>query len=1208
VGGGGGDDGSPTLDRLKARLGLLEPASAIVVFTGNYGVGGLPAPEAAGRAEAERRVLVHVTATVDFVKRGGRVFFLAGHRDFAGGVAAVRRLRELLNRSFEKAVGDAETEDRDDLDVMPQASCGDTTLVEIDPNLGLLLVNSEWWMQDWASDPQANEGCEVKSRKAFSEHLQNSLNSYRGRRLVIASHHPLRSYGPFGGSFTAKAHLRPAPILGTAWVFARQAGLVPEYQNAPIVRSYLDLMFEAAQRNGSYVFASGHDADLQYLHIGQQVQLVSGTSARLAEPTVRASEGDFAAGSPGWAEVTLDPSGAGEVSFFSGDAGGEAVFRAPLPAVVPRGGPAAQAIPPFPKGQVRSTYTKRPVWKMSAPAKLLLGSFYSGAYTLELPYETLDLATEQGGLTPRGTGGGLQTNGLKLRDPQGGDWVIRSVTKDSSRVLPWPQNQATVINRLLDHGYTATHPEGALAVPRLSVAVGVLHAEPRLLYLPDQEGLLQYRGFISNEVVLLERRPKAPKEGLLPESLAGPPGDQGTTKFKSTQETIDKTIDKPARHRVDQEAMLRARLLDLFLGDWDRHHGQWSFAVTRTADGTRIYRPVAKDRDQAFANYDGLGLFLARIVTPDVRVLQPFSRRYGNLEWLNFNARNIDRLLLNGIPHARWLEIARAAKDALTNGVIDEAFATWHREAYALDGARIVAALKIRRDHLVEAADGYFRVINRHADVLGSSHDDAFDLWFEGGGSVRVTIRGKAEGGETEPVFFDRVYLPGETASLNLYGLEGDDGLVVHGASAATSIDIRFVGGAGNDTVAAAVAPGGEPLDARAICLYDSYGDGTAGGATIDPSIVVDDRRSEIARLNQYDQNENHDPDFGTFIPRLIINPEYGLYLGGKYSWTAQGFKKHPFAARHEFGGAFATSTLGAAMDYRGLFPQDEDGFEAQVDLRFNTPTYTRNFYGLTNRYVADMPADFYRLRQALFEGRLGLNRSFPASGGRLGIQLFGQAFVTENTPGRLVNVSPDVTPDAFGPRGFLGAKVFAEVNTFDDPVLPTRGIALHGSAEGRLALARPIQGSVTLVAAGALAIPFDRQRRLVLISRARLEGIVGDHPFYLAPTLGGTDLRAYHFQQLAGDAAFSHTTDLRLDVFRIYSWLPGTIGVNLSIDHGRVFGPSTREDDYHLDLGGGLWWSILDLIGVSASYYHGLDDSSRFVVAVGPLFSATGY
>jgi len=51
----------------------------------------------------------------------------------------------------------------------------------------------------------------------------------------------------------------------------------------------------------------------------------------------------------------------------------------------------------------------------------------------------------------------------------------------------------------------------------------------------------------------------------------------------------------------------------------------------------------------------------------------------------------------------------------------------------------------------------------------------------------------------------------------------------------------------------------------------------------------------------------------------------------------------------------------------------------------------------------------------------------------------------------------------------------------------------------------------------------------------------------------------------------------------------------------------SSMTGDYHLNYGGGVWWCILDVVGVSLNYYRGLDGGSRFVFGIGPLFSQTG-
>lgn len=1191
VGGSAGDGTTSTLARLKERLQTLDTKSSVVVFTGNYSSGELPSPGDEGRGRAERDILAHVTATEDFFKRGGKVFYLPGHTDFAeGGTKAVRRLRKFLNRAYA-------TEDNDEPDVMPEAACGTPTRIVLTDNLGLMLVNSQWWMQDRLADDEFNEGCVAKTRKAFQGNLMDMFREYRNRRLIIASHHPLNSYGELGGAFGLRPHLTP-PIFGTGWVIARQAGLVPQYRGHPMFHSYVDLVFNEAERNGAYVFASGHDASLQAVTLGKQTQLISGTSAKEGTATVSADEGDFAVASPGWVEVAIDPQGAGVARFFT--AAAEPVFQKQLPPPASLAPELVAAPPPLPQGPFLAGYSKHGVWNVPGFVQLFIGHYYSDAFLLKLPYPVLDLKTEQGGLVPYKVGGGLQTNSIRLHDQNGGDWAMRATTKDSSRLLPHPLNQVSPLGRLLDHGFTATHPEAALAVPPLATAVGVLHLRPRLMYLADQEALGKYRGFITDEVVMLEQRPTEPDQGALPEHLTGPAPAEGKTTFENYDDMVEKLMDKPNKHRVDQEAMLRARLLDMYLADWDRHRGQWRFAVNKAADGTKLYTPIPLDRDQVFGNYDGIGLAFARMFVPQARSLQHFNGNYGRIGWLNYNARDVDALMLNRIPRDRWMAIAADVQSKLTDAVIEAALKTWHPEVFELDGPQIVQALKERRDTLLEAADEFYEIQSHNVDIVGSNKDDTFDVWFEGSGAVKVAVHSTKKDGAP---FYERTFQPDETAELRLYALEGDDVLTVHGTPH-TKIDIRFVGGEGKDSVTSSVGSKADPVSAGAIELYDSE-----KGAEIAPSVKVGDGRSSLAHLNQYEQRENHEPDYGSFFPGLLINPDDGVYLGGTYTHVVQGYKKTPFAARHTLSAYFATATLGVAVDYRGLFPQSINLLDQHLDLIVKTPTYTRNFYGYTNQYVDDLVSpDYYRVRQARYEGRYGLSYGFGGDRSRVGAQLVAQAIVTEDTEGRFINVSPDVPKDNLGPRYYGGMRVFAETNTYDNLTLPRRGVALHASIETRYDLMKGNQLSTNYKGAGALAIPIDRHERFVILTRASLEGIVGEHPFYFAPTLGDKHLRAYRKFQLAGDIAFAHTTDLRIDVFRIYSVIPGTIGINLSADHGRVFGKNVAGNDYHFNYGGGIWWSIVDMIGVSVSYHRGLDGGQRFSLAVGPLFADTGF
>jgi hypothetical protein len=156
-------------------------------------------------------------------------------------------------------------------------------------------------------------------------------------------------------------------------------------------------------------------------------------------------------------------------------------------------------------------------------------------------------------------------------------------------------------------------------------------------------------------------------------------------------------------------------------------------------------------------------------------------------------------------------------------------------------------------------------------------------------------------------------------------------------------------------------------------------------------------------------------------------------------------------------------------------------------------------------------------------------------------------------------------SPETHGPRYYAGARFFAETNTFDSLGLPKRGVGLHVSADSRYDVGSGTRLSTNYKLAGALAVPFDRGERFVLITRAQVEGIVGEHAFYFAPTLGGEgQLRAYHREQFAGDLAVSHSSDLRIDVWRIQTVMPGTVASSRCSTLAPVwrFDASTFMDD----------------------------------------------
>ena len=95
-------------------------------------------------------------------------------------------------------------------------------------------------------------------------------------------------------------------------------------------------------------------------------------------------------------------------------------------------------------------------------------------------------------------------------------------------------------------------------------------------------------------------------------------------------------------HRADQFAVLRARLLDIMIGDFDRHFDQWKWATTDTGKG-KMYYPIPRDRDQAYFYSDGK--LLKASSRNFCHFSQGFRKDIPQVNWLGYAARDFDRLI-----------------------------------------------------------------------------------------------------------------------------------------------------------------------------------------------------------------------------------------------------------------------------------------------------------------------------------------------------------------------------------------------------------------------------------------------------------------------------------------------------------------------------------------------------------------------------------
>lgn len=306
-------------------------------------------------------------------------------------------------------------------------------------------------------------------------------------------------------------------------------------------------------------------------------------------------------------------------------------------------------------------------------------------------------------------GGGHQTHSLRLKAPNDFIYSMRSVNKDPEPLIPDIARDLGLENIIID-GISAQHPYGALLAAALSDEAGVLNTHPQLVYTPKQPALEKFSEDYGNKLYLLEFETE---------------GETNWTNYKDVVEIMDTDnlqelkMEEGDKVAIDQRAFVRARLFDLFIGDWDRHAKQWGWVVQK--EGSRYKAtPLAGDRDNAFFRIDGVipTIMTNHLVQPLVR---PFEE---DIDYIEGFVYPVDVYFLRSTSKKIFVEEARKLQQIFTDENIKAAFKAWPKEIRALNEKEITEKLRSRRDHLVEYAKKFKKEIDArellHEPLKGS--------------------------------------------------------------------------------------------------------------------------------------------------------------------------------------------------------------------------------------------------------------------------------------------------------------------------------------------------------------------------------------------------------------------------------------------------------------------------------------------------------
>ena len=418
-------------------------------------------------------------------------------------------------------------------------------------------------------------------------------------------------------------------------------------------------------------------------------------------------------------------------------------------------------------------------YRANKSQKVLLGKQYREEWTTPVKVPCLDLSSEAGGLIPIQKGGGKQTRSLRLINPEGIQFTLRSIDKYPETLLPEVFRRTWVEDMLKDLMSTA-HPYGALVVPQLAEAVGVYHTNPKLVFIPDSPLLREYRTEFGGMLAFLEIRPD--------EDLSGFPRFGNSANIVGTDKLYEK-LRESHLNKVDQKMYARARLFDMLLNDWDRHEDQWRWAEFQNGNGY-LYQPVPRDRDQVFVKFEGAVPYIFSRKW-GYRNIRNFDNEIDDLEGLNLNAYYLDRVILTAITKEDMAVLAEEIKARLTDSVINIALLNLPPEIYKISGEELMDKLKSRRDKLPEYADEYYLQLFEKVNILGSDQDEIFSIERNRDQTI-ITVYRPLVGDVKVPsaVLYRRVFDKDVTREIYIHSFGGNNLIEIHGPK--NDIDITI--------------------------------------------------------------------------------------------------------------------------------------------------------------------------------------------------------------------------------------------------------------------------------------------------------------------------------------------------------------------------------------------------------------------------------
>lgn len=1174
-----GDLKYPTSDNrnlamLKEQL-LAEGANSSLVILGDivYPL-GMPDSSDQGFAEARGKHSFLVNMLKDYK---GKVVFIPGNHDWAKGKA--EGYQHILNQeAFIETMMDRGNT------YIPDGGCPGPVEVPLSDDVVLIAFDSQWYFHKFEK-PGLDGECGFEDANDMFVMIEDAIRRNRDKKVIFATHHPLFSVGIHGGYFPGYAHLFPMVEL-VSWMYIPLPGFIytayRKYLGSiqdlahPEYKIFKATLLEIFKDYPNVIYAAGHEHNLQYFLADSLHHIVSGGGGEGTHIARRSSKADFAFAGTGFARLSFYAGGNAWMEFASNETErpDKIVFCRKLfnkKAMSEAGENEIKEQPVFRDSTLRVRLTD--IYDKGKFVRFWMGDNYRDIWDMEIELPVFDLSSEHGGLTILKRGGGQQTRSVRLEDGNGRQYVLRSVNKFVEKALADNMRNTIAVDVVQD-GISASHPFAALCVPELADAAGVMHTNPRIVWVPDDPALGIYREEMANGIFLYEERPAGNRDDI---NSFGNSED-----IVNTATTVRKTQDEHD-HVVDQESVLKARLLDILINDWDRHDDQWRWAKFKE-DGKKVYRPIPRDRDQVFFVNQGVMMWIATRNWA-MRKFQGFDHNISDIRGLGYNARYFDRSFITEPDKNDWMKFTADLQRSITDSVIHQAIQKLPEDVYQSGGQEIEHILRSRRDDLDKYISEYYLFLSRAVDVVGTDERELFEVNRQENGLTEVNVYALSKKkGKLKEQLYHRVFIPDETREIRLYGLKGKDKFLLHG-EAPKGIKVRIVPGKGNDSIMDRSRVRGM---GKKTIVYERKDKKNHISGNAETKVILSSDKS----IDDYDRKQ-FKYNINMPLAYLGYNIDDGVFVGGGIRLKRFNFRDSAF---HTITGQLALLTRAFAINYHGFVSAFSRTFDFEMDASLSLPRNVDNFFGISNQSAIttdDKKYNRVRYEYAYANPRLKHTLTEHVS---YTFGAFYQYFKTTDTNNRFIaGLYPaQLDSSAFAGHHYAGLNAVFCIDTRDDKALPHRGIHWETDLGGFYSIRDEGRNFLRFRSDLSMYLSFRKDPRLVFAFRFGGAGNIGDYEFFHANFLGGkTNLRGFRSNRFAGDYSFYQNTEIRLKVMNLQTYIfNGQTGILLFNDIGRVWVAGEDSQSWHNGYGAGIWVAPFEFTAITLTYNRSGEES----------------